>query len=179
MKIVIGNQFRLTNFHSKIHKEVFLSKLKNKKDHIDLNDTTVVIWNYKKELDNEKLFNAYISINNIYIFIDLETAEYLSFRDGNPYNHVMFTNIVSWIRMKYNKQFNRLLENMKMFRENLINKELDYTYYQGIFSDTFAVRTGGRELLVREWNSNDKRKKSLLEVDENFSFFLKVCKLVI
>lgn len=177
MKIVIDTQVRVAFFEDKLQQSKLLKKIKNKDNYIVINDSVVAVLKYNNKLDNEKVFNSYLIIDDIIIFIDLETRNYIAFRDGKEHNHRIFEEITKWVRMNYKKEKTRLLESMKIFREKLLNHKLTHQYYLGIHSDMFSVNMRDGEHLIQTWNQ--RHNKNILGVDENFSFFLKVCKLVL
>jgi hypothetical protein len=176
MRLVMDTQIRLTEFKNSLKKDAFVESLSND-NHIILNDKSVFLWDYPNKLDNEKVFNSFCIIDNITIFLDSETQLYEAYKDGVKFDHEMFKDIARWIKIKYDDDKKRLLSKMRKFREELLNHSLNPLYYRGIFSDRFTVFINDKEVLLPSWdNKNDKK---MLGVDENFSFFLKVCKLIL
>ena len=175
MKVILDRQIRVTTMSNVLEKDKLVKDLKD--NYIDINDTTIALWKYNKKLKNEQVFNSYMVIDNIIMFIDLESRNYLAFRDGEAYDHKIFNEVTKWIRMKYKDEKTRLLNSMKSFRSKLLGNKLGYEYYIGVYSDMFSVILNGKEHLIHTWNP--KHNKSIIKVDENFSFFLKVCKLII
>lgn len=176
MKLVMDTQVRLTEFKSYLKKESFLESLEED-NYIELNDTMVFIWDYLGVLDNERVFNSFCIIDDIIILLDSETQLYEAYRNGVSFDHVIFKDIVHWIKIKYDGDKKRLLKKMNKFREDLLDHNLKAEYYRGIFSDKFSIFMRNRELLISSWNSSDDKK--LLGLEENFSFFLKTCKLIL
>jgi len=109
--------------------------------------------------------------------MDSETQLYEAFRDGIRFDHAIFKDLIHWVKIKYDNDKKRLLSKMKKFREDLLDYNLKATYYRGIFSDKFSIFINDRELLIMSWNSKDDKK--ILGLEENFSFFLKICKLIL
>lgn len=177
MKLVMDTQIRLTTFTTNLRKKIFLDTLENTTTYFELNDTTIFIWDYMGILDNEKVFNSFCIIDNIVILLDSEIQLYEAYRDGKRFDHPIFNDLVKWIKIKYGKDKKRLLRKMKLFREDLLEHNLESKYYRGIFSDRFSVTMRGQEILMASWNEKDDTK--LLGFEENFSFFLKLCKLVL
>jgi hypothetical protein len=66
---------------------------------------------------------------------------------------------------------------MRKFREDLLERNLKAEYYRGIFSDRFSILMNDKELLVVAWNPKDDKK--ILGYEENFSFFIKTCKIIL
>ena len=177
MRIVMNTQVRLTEFKTSLARDIFIESLKTDKNYIILNDNSIFIWDYLNVLENERVFNSFCIIDNITLLVDSETQTYEAYRDGRRFDHIIFKDMTRWIKIKYDKDNRRLLRKMKLFRENLLNHELESLYYRGIYSDRFSIMIKDREVLIISWNSADDNK--LLGVEENFSFFLKICKLIL
>jgi len=176
MKLVMDTQVRLTEFKSSLKKDIFLESL-DSDNYIELNDTMIFIWDYLDELDNERVFNSFCIIDDITILLDSETQSYEAYRDGIRFDHAIFKDMAHWIKIKYDGDKKRLLKKMSKFREDLLNHNLKAIYYRGIFSDKFSIYINNKELLISAWNNNDD--KNILGLEENFSFFLKTCKLIL
>lgn len=176
MRLVTDTQIRLTEFKNPLKKKIFLESLEGD-NFISLNDTMIFIWDYLEILDNEKVFNAFCIIDNITILLDSESQEYEAYRDGIRFDHPLFKDIAHWVKIKYDNDKRRLLRRMRKFREDLLYYNLKAEYYRGIYSDKFSVFIKNKELLVISWNL--KNDKKLLGLEENFSFFLKACKLIL
>ena len=176
MRLVMDTQVRLTRFTTTLKKDTFVETL-NSDNYVVINDNLIFIWNYPGILDNERVFNSFCIIDNIIILLDSESQMYEAYRDGIKYDHIMFKDIARWIKIKYDDDGRRLLRRMNKFRKELLGHDLKAIYYRGIFSDKFSVFLKERELLVTSWNDRDDTK--LLGMEENFSFFLKTCKLIL
>lgn len=177
MKIVVDSQVRLTSFPNKLTTEAFIKKMPKGSEYTEVNDTLIFVWNYPGRLDNEKIFNSYIIMNNIIILMDSETQDYISFRDGDPYDHAIFKDISRWVKIKYDRDKKRLLRTVSRFRKNFLAKKLKSEYYRGIYSDRFSINFEGTEYLSIVWS--DDGDVNLLGLEENFSFFIRVCKLIL
>jgi hypothetical protein len=177
MKLVMDTQVRLTEFKTSMKKKAFIDSLKTKNNYIELNDTTIFIWDHLGMLDNEKVFDSFCQIDNITLLLDSETQVFEVYRDGMKFDHVIFKEVSKWIKIKHDGDKRRLLRKMKKFREDFLDLKLNYTYYRGILSDKFSIFMKGKELLLPSWSKKDDI--NLLGIEENFSFFLKVCKLVL
>jgi hypothetical protein len=148
MKLVMDTQVRLTEFKTPLKKKIFIESLKTKNNYIELNDKTLFIWDYLGVLDNERVFDSFCQIDNITILLDTETQIFEAYRDGVKIDHVIFNDIMKWIKIKHDNDKRRLLRKMKKFREDFLDHKLKYTYYRGIFSDRFSVFMKGKELLL-------------------------------
>ena len=176
MRLVMDTQIRLTEFKNSLGKNIFLDSLEED-NYIELNETTLFIWDYKGVLNNEKVFNSFCIIEDIIILLDSETQLYEAYRKGIKFDHIIFKDIAHWVKIKYEKDNKRLLKKMRKFREDLLDHNLSPDYYRGIFSDKFSIFMKDRELLISSWNPKDDKK--LLGLEENFSFFLKACRLIL
>jgi hypothetical protein len=147
MRLVMDTQVRLTDFKSSLKRDMFIESLDND-NYIVLNDTMIFIWDYLGILKSEKVFNSFCVIDNITILLDSETQLYEAYRDGIKFDHIIFKDIVRWIKIKYNKNGRRLLSKMKKFREDMLGHNLSALYYRGIYSDKFSISMNSRELLI-------------------------------
>lgn len=176
MKLVMDTQVRLTEFKNSLKKNTFIESLDDD-NYIEINETMLFVWDYLGILDNERVFDSFCLVDNIIILIDSETQIFEAYRDGKKIDHIIFSDIIKWIKIKHDNDKKRLLRKMRKFREDLLDHKLKYTYYRGIFSDKFSVFMKGKEILLPSWNSKDDI--NLLGLEENFSFFLKACKLIL
>jgi len=176
MRLVMNTQIRLTEFKNSLKKDTFLESLTDD-NHIVINDKALFLWNYPNKLDNERVFNSFCIIDNIIMLMDSETQIYEVYKDGTRFEHEIFKDIIRWVKIKYEGDKKRLLYKMRKFREDLLSHDLSPAYYRGIFSNRFTVFINDKEILLPSWD--DKNDKKILGVDENFSFFLKLCKLIL